>query len=1088
MFPSPADLIKIVMTAPKQINRKSKSSLIRKRSLARKQSNALIFEVLERRELLAAITVGNATDIVSATADTSSIAALVANDGGDGISLREAVTAANNTAGEDAITFDADVFTGGASSLIRLTQGEIEITESLSIDGGPSGGVVITGDANGDDILTGGTNITNVSASFGGVDGANDDLLDDNSRVLNFSYGSGNLTLTDLTITGGRLTDPSDNGAGVRSLGNLSVVNGNISGNSTTGSQSLGGGIYISNGDLSLTFSTVSGNRGSGGGIASSNGDVSLTGSTVSDNQFVFGEELRSGGGIHVSSGNVSLIDSNIRGNASTGPGGGVYISNGNAFLTRSTVRSNSVIQNGLFGEGQHGGGIYISNGDLSLTDSEVIENTASGSGGGVSSSGGNLMLTSSTVNENTSFLGGGIYSSGGNVSSDNSTVSENNSFGPGGGIYSINSDVSLTESTVSQNSGRDFGGGIFNSNGNVVLTNSTVSGNYDGSGVLHGGGIGSLNGNVSLTNSAVSGNSGITGAGIYSSGSVLLTNSAVSENISSSDGGGLSIVRGDLSAINSSVNGNSSIAADGAGIRIYDGSLSLTNTTVSGNFSAVNSASTDSSGGGIFSESSTVLLVNSTVADNEIGGRGNGGGIAFNANGSDAALLTIQNSIVAGNRGARQFSNDLYVSVDVMTDNLIVDYSLIGSTLRSQVTTATGTGNILDQPAFLAPLANYNATQTHALLRGSPAIDAGSNALAVDENGNPLAVDQRGGSRVLGTVDMGAFELGDAATFETRSLVVTTNQDVADPTDGLTSLREAIRFANDPTVGVNNDGDADGDGSTADAVAFDSSVFTGGDNNLIRLTQGELLATQSISIDGSLVGGVLITGDANDDDITIGDTHITNVSASFGVTAGAPNDLLDDNSRVLNFSGESGNATLNLQGLTITGGRTTAADYGDGAGINAVGDVTLLNSTVSGNSSSASGGAIRVYNGDVSLTGSTVSGNRSVTGGGGIATISGYRGPVGNVSLINSTVSDNHSDSCWRRNYLLMVNRSLLSLTDSEVNGNSSLGSGGGIFAGGRFSEIVITDSDISNNRVFGGTDDMAFLAEEAYLVSLVQ
>ena len=46
------------------------------------------------------------------------------------------------------------------------------------------------------------------------------------------------------------------------------------------------------------------------------------------------------------------------------------------------------------------------------------------------------------------------------------------------------------------------------------------------------------------------------------------------------------------------------------------------------------------------------------------------------------------------------------------------------------------------------------------ALLPGSPAIDAGSNALAVDANGVPLATDQRGVARVVnGTVDIGAFE-----------------------------------------------------------------------------------------------------------------------------------------------------------------------------------------------------------------------------------------------------------------------------------------------------------------------------------------
>ena len=56
-------------------------------------------------------------------------------------------------------------------------------------------------------------------------------------------------------------------------------------------------------------------------------------------------------------------------------------------------------------------------------------------------------------------------------------------------------------------------------------------------------------------------------------------------------------------------------------------------------------------------------------------------------------------------------------------------------------------------------PGRNGGPTQTIALMAGSPAINAGSTALAVDQNGNPLTTDQRGAGfpRVNGTVDIGA-------------------------------------------------------------------------------------------------------------------------------------------------------------------------------------------------------------------------------------------------------------------------------------------------------------------------------------------
>src|SRR5262249_42690276 len=60
-----------------------------------------------------------------------------------------------------------------------------------------------------------------------------------------------------------------------------------------------------------------------------------------------------------------------------------------------------------------------------------------------------------------------------------------------------------------------------------------------------------------------------------------------------------------------------------------------------------------------------------------------------------------------------------------------------------------------------LGPLgSNGGPTYTHALLPGSPAIDAGDNALGVDNMGQFLTTDQRGAARVVnGTVDIGAFE-----------------------------------------------------------------------------------------------------------------------------------------------------------------------------------------------------------------------------------------------------------------------------------------------------------------------------------------
>ena len=103
--------------------------------------------------------------------------------------------------------------------------------------------------------------------------------------------------------------------------------------------------------------------------------------------------------------------------------------------------------------------------------------------------------------------------------------------------------------------------------------------------------------------------------------------------------------------------------------------------------------------------------------------------------------------------------------------------YDLIGDPNSAGGLTNGTNGNIVGQNGSPIPLATifavdangnpvlgtYGGTtgvQTFALVPGSPAINAGSTALAVVANGNPLSTDARGLPRVVGGgVDIGAFQ-----------------------------------------------------------------------------------------------------------------------------------------------------------------------------------------------------------------------------------------------------------------------------------------------------------------------------------------
>ena len=156
---------------------------------------------------------------------------------------------------------------------------------------------------------------------------------------------------------------------------------------------------------------------------------------------------------------------------------------------------------------------------------------------------------------------------------------------------------------------------------------------------------------------------------------------------------------------------------------------------TISGNSAEVN-------GGGVLSRV-TVDIVNSTITGNTA--QTEGGGVSYfgpraAAGGRDGIILS--NTIIAGNSAL--VSQECSGLIRSLGHNLSGD-----DTCKLNQPTDLSTTNPL-----LGPLQNNGGpTDTHALLPGSPAIDAGDDATCPD-------ADQRGIFRPQGLAcDMGAVE-----------------------------------------------------------------------------------------------------------------------------------------------------------------------------------------------------------------------------------------------------------------------------------------------------------------------------------------
>jgi CSLREA domain-containing protein len=722
------------------------------------------------------------TFTVTKTADT--------NDGvcDADCSLREAIVAANAAPGNDIIEFDATVFNAPQTITLGGTRLNINNNGSLTINGrkvvtvsgnqqsgvfGVLSGAEVT--LNGL-IITGGANI-----GFGGGIGNSGMLTINNSTISGNSadHGGGGLssngtvmvnnsTIADNFILATDLVNGLGDGfgGGIYNLGTMTISSSTISGNSGV----FGGGIY--NGyELTVNNSTISGNTadispsGGGGGI-DNGGTLTMSYSTVTNNTGRSGAD-----GIYTLWGNMTVSYSIIARNPGVDTYGtvtqqgynliggdvdprlGPLADNGGPTQTHALLPGSPAIdagnntgapatdQRGITRplDGDNDGTATVDIGAYELY-ALVVDNTTDD---------GTLSVCTAAPNDCS--LRGAITKANADAGSDLIEFSTT--------VFATPQTITLggTQLELTNNGGLTINGRnlvtvsgndqsrVFQVNGiaNVTFNGLTIT---LGKGDPNGGGIFVFNTNnllstVNVINCVIKDSTGGFGGGIYNqTGTTNVINSTLSGN-HAIQGGGIALTGGKVTVVNSTLTGNEG-PVGGAIFNLAGGdtpaTLQVTNSTISGNSA--------NEGGGIYNGdtltvSHSTIFGNATTADTN-GYGGNGGGI-YNENGG---MVSVGHSIIAGNTAE-------VLSPDFCGTLASQGYNLIGDPTDTTIT-GTTTGNLLNQNPLLAPLGNYGGpTPTHALLPGSPALNAGNNS------GAPAA-DQRGIARPQqDTVDIGAFE-----------------------------------------------------------------------------------------------------------------------------------------------------------------------------------------------------------------------------------------------------------------------------------------------------------------------------------------
>jgi CSLREA domain-containing protein len=698
--------------------------------------------------------------------------------------LRAALEEANALAGTETIQFNLPA----GSEAIFVTSMLPEITGSLTLDGttqpgydGDNPRVQINGQyvstpytdglrmQSGSDVTVKALKILNFSNN--GIFSGGKLTVDRSVFTANHGYGIGSSAVSpDSVVNTVRNSTMSGNGEeGLYAWNkNLSLEHVLISQNSGPGIANLFGSLSLNDVTIYDNDATSSAYWYSGGIYFQGDGVLTITGSTIQANTAMDGRSLA--GGIAINGGSANITDTLITDNQGFASGG-MYIQGGSVHLDGCTLSRNvGWHAGGVFLSDEAGGELWVENGTRIGKPGEG--NTASIYSEGYRYGGGifnqrNIHVSDSYIENNS---GVGIQSE---FSADTGSMEITRSHIDGntlGGIVAWNANLTFTDSALGNNGGN----GIAMQEGNLLLQNGNVEGN-------EGIGINLAGTNLQMANSSVNRNAdhGIAAA---APGATPLVNALIEDSRITENGGrGMSAESANLVINGTTVQGNRAggIAADNARIN-------MTNCTLSGN-------QTPGNGGGMYGHNLIgAVIKNSTISGNRASGAGGGlylwalpTGIGVQlldvtisgnqarttGGGLEAAMgeIHLNNVTIVQNDSA--FGGGLYSGATTSVTNSILAQNAVGNCGGNAASSGynlddagsclfTGPGDLSGLPADLGPLqGNGGETFTHALLPGSPALDAGNDATC-------LPIDQRWIPRPQGLhCDIGAFEAENPAT-----------------------------------------------------------------------------------------------------------------------------------------------------------------------------------------------------------------------------------------------------------------------------------------------------------------------------------
>ncbi len=476
-----------------------------------------------------------------------------------------------------------------------------------------------------------------------------------------------------------------------------------------------------------------------------------------------------------------------------------------------------------------------------------------------------------------------------------------NGSANRGSAIQNISNTTTIDHVTFINNSASSNGGAVFISFSNgFVVQNSRFINN---TAAIHGGAI-YAGSNITITDTLFSGNHAYRGGAFTSYVNGVI---ATFERVTMSG----------------NATGSSDVHGEGGAIYQGFGSLNILNSTLSGN----GSPETTAYGSGMYLYwMNSVVIKNSTIVNNQLISPYQSAALHINT-----STLYLYNTILANNTTADCYTDD-NLTVSANLNNLI------------RVSNGCPAGALSGDPLLGALADNGGATRTHALLSGSPAIDAGDNAqcLSTDQRGLARPVDGNGDGSVL--CDIGAFEVQESIP---PTLVSITRAN-PNPTNAA-SLNFTVAFSESVTGVGSADFSLNADGTLSGAqvsavsgsgAVYTVTVTTGSGSGTLRL---DLPASADIrDLAGNPLGGLPYTG---------GESYTLDRSAPtvVSITRADPNPTSAASVRFTVTFSEAVSGVDSADFSLTSGGALSGAQVGAVSGSGAVYTVTVTTGTGGG-------------------------------------------------------------------------------------------------------------------------------------------